>query len=122
MTSFLIDECLSRSLADALIWRGYSVTLIQDTELRGEPDNKIFEYAKTNQSVLLTADLDFGNIYSFPLGSHSGIAIVNIPDEMSSDVINREVIKSLQYLAPSDFEGNLIIIEIGRVRIRRHKH
>jgi hypothetical protein len=57
----------------------------------------------------------------FPLGSLCGIIIAHFPNEMPCDLLNEQIAASLQALSESDFPGNLIILEPGRVRIRRKK-
>ena len=40
-------------------------------------------------------------------------------DEMSTDEINRQLVEKIKGIAEEDFTGNLIIIEPGKLRIRR---
>jgi len=52
-------------------------------------------------------------------GNHFGIVIANFPNEMSTREINRQLLEALKDISKDDFKGNLIIIEPGKVRIRR---
>jgi predicted nuclease of predicted toxin-antitoxin system len=74
---------------------------------------------KRSKRSLLTGDLGFSNILKFPLGQHFGIVVARFPNEMTPGEINREIVTSLRDLGESDFKGNLIILEPGRIRIRR---
>ena len=64
--------------------------------------------------------MGFGNILHFPLGSHFGIVIAHFPNEMPTREINRQLIERFRDFKEDDFKGNLIIIEPGKVRIRKN--
>jgi predicted nuclease of predicted toxin-antitoxin system len=119
MLKFVIDEDIPRSTGRILKKRSYDVRDIRDYELRGAEDEEIYEFAQREQAVILTGDRGFGNILRFPLGKHCGIAIAHFPNEMPTGEINRLLVKSLAGLSEDDFKGNLIIIEPGKMRIRR---
>jgi len=67
----------------------------------------------------LTGDMGFGNLLRFPVGSHSGIVIAHFPNEISTSKLNRQLDLYFDNLEEADFRGNLIILEPGRMRIRR---
>jgi len=121
MPRFVIDEDMPRSTGKALQDLGYEVKDIRDHGLRGMDDERIYQFAQNNQAVLITGDLGFGNILRFPIGSHYGIIVVHFPNEMSTDEINRQLVQRLKEFIEDDFKGNLIIIEPGRVRIRKKR-
>jgi predicted nuclease of predicted toxin-antitoxin system len=119
MAKFVIDEDMPRSTATALINEGYEVKDVRDHGYRGVPDEGVYSFAQEEKAVLLTADLGFSNIRKFPLGRHFGIVVARYPNEMPPRDINRAIVTSLKDLGESDFKGNLIILEPGRIRIRR---
>jgi hypothetical protein len=63
--------------------------------------------------------MGFGNILHFPVGSHFGIAIAHFPNEVSTSELNSQIIKAFDNLSETKIKGSLIIIEPGRIRIRR---
>lgn len=89
MTKFVIDEDIPRSTGIILKKHGYDVKDIRDYGLRGEDDERVFEFAQKNGSVVLTADRGFGNIQRFPLGKHFGIVVAHFPNKMSTLKINQ---------------------------------
>lgn len=119
MPKFVIDEDVSRSTGKVLKDHGYEVKDIRDYGLRGAEDEEVYQSAQNNQAVVVTSDMDFGNILRFPIGSHFGIVILRFPNEVSTKEINRQLVKSIKALTDDDFKGNLVIIEPGRVRIRK---
>jgi predicted nuclease of predicted toxin-antitoxin system len=119
MIKFLIDEDIPRSAAKVLRDRGYEVLDVRDCGLRGEPDEEVFKFAQEEKAVLLTGDLGFGNLLRFPVGKHSGVVIAHFPNEISTSELNNQIIKAFDTLTEKDFDRTLIILEPGKIRIRR---
>jgi len=119
MLKFVIDEDMPRSTANVLRTKGYEALDVRDLGLRRKSDDEIFKFAQKEKAVILTGDLGFGNLLHFPIGSHSGIVIAHFPNEVSTSELNNQIVKAFKPLSKIDFKGNLIIIEPGKVRIRR---
>lgn len=110
---------MPRSTAKLLNDRGFQAFDVRDCGLRGKSDAEVFSFAQRTGSVLLTGDWGFGNLLHFPIGSHAGIVIAHFPNEISTAELNQNVITEFANLAESDFKGSLIILEPGKIRIRR---
>jgi predicted nuclease of predicted toxin-antitoxin system len=98
---------------------GHDVKDIRDHGLRGADDEAIFQFAQKNRAVLLTGDLGFGNILHFPIGTHFGIVVVRFPNEMATSEMTRQLGGRLRELTDDQFTGHLLVIEPGKVRIRK---
>lgn len=119
MPKFVIDEDMPRSTGSVLKEHGYEVKDIRDYELRGAEDEDVYKFAQGEQSAILTGDRGFGNILRFPLGKHFGIVVAHFPNEMPTMEMNRQLLEKFKYLYEDDFRGNIIIIEPGKIRIKR---
>ncbi len=119
MLRFVIDEDMPRSTGKILEEHGYEAKDIRDYGLRGAADEEIYEFAQKEEAVILTGDRDFGNILRFPLGDHFGIVVAHFPNEMPTTEMNRNIVERFKELSDDDFKGNVIIIEIHKIRIRR---
>ena len=119
MLKLVVDEDLPRSLARVLRDQGFAVLEVRESGLRGRADQEVFEFAQKERAAIITADLDFGNVLRFRLGSHYGIVIVHFPNEISTTELNRQFSRQFAELSEKDFKGNLIILEPGKIRIRR---
>jgi predicted nuclease of predicted toxin-antitoxin system len=119
MGTFLLDEDMPRSTARLLRQAGHVADDVRDIGLRGQDDARVFGAAQERNAILVTADKGFGNLLAYPLGSHHGIIVVRVPDELPSSVIHRELLRALMHLDASDLAGPLVVVEIGRVRLRR---
>lgn len=119
MIGFLIDEDLPRSTAKALRNVGHVAFDGRDMGLRGKDDEEVFAYAQSHQLTLITADLGFANLLRFPLGTHAGIVVLRVPNEVSPTSLNRVLTAAITSLGDDELSGALLIVELGRLRIRR---
>ncbi len=116
---FLVDEDMPRSTAAMLREAGHYAEDVRDVGLRGCSDQEVFDYAQSQGAILVTADKGFANVLRFPLGSHSGIIVVRVPGVLPTKAVNGELLRVLTELEGQKLEGALIIVEVGRIRIRR---
>ena len=119
MPGFLIDEDMPRSTAQVLREAGYEATDVRDIGLAGHKDPEIFARAQAMDAALITADLEFANLLLFPLGSHAGIIVTRTPNSVSSRQIQELLLRALESLGGEDLRGYLVIVEVGRTRVRR---
>jgi predicted nuclease of predicted toxin-antitoxin system len=45
-------------------------------------DTEVLQYAVAENRTLVTSDLGFANLLTIPLGSHSGILVARLPNEL----------------------------------------
>lgn len=119
MLKFVIDEDIPRSTGIILKENGHDILDIRDHGLRGEKDEKIYEFTQENGAVVLTGDRGFGNTQRFPLEEHNGIVVTNFPNEMPTSMINQQLLVRLKHINEDDYKGNVIIIDPLKIRIRR---
>ena len=60
---FLVDESLPHELAKRLVQLGYSAKHAREVQLKGADDVKIVEWAIKNKAVIISGDLDFGELW-----------------------------------------------------------
>ncbi|MBI1940789.1 MAG: hypothetical protein HYS33_04685 [Acidobacteria bacterium] len=63
--------------------------------------------------------MGFANVLQYPLGTHHGIVVVRFPSEMPTRTLVMTLVETLATIQDAEFEGSLIILEPGRMRIRR---
>jgi predicted nuclease of predicted toxin-antitoxin system len=119
MHRFLLDEDMPRSTATALRGAGHAAEDVRDVGLRGHSDADVYAYAQATAATLISCDKGFANVTAFPIGSHAGIVVVRIPDEVSPAELNRELLHAISQFGNDPFIGCLVIVEVGRIRIRR---
>jgi predicted nuclease of predicted toxin-antitoxin system len=119
MARFLVDEDLPRSLKRALIAAGLDAEDVRDVGLQGHLDPDVFAYAVANRRALVTADVGFGDLRVYVLGTHAGIILARFPSKTPVAALNAAILARVRLLADDDIEGNLIVIDPNKMRIRR---
>jgi predicted nuclease of predicted toxin-antitoxin system len=87
--------------------------------LRGHSDADVYAYAQTRAAVLISCDKGFANLLQFPIGTHAGIIVVRISDEKTTAEFNTELVLAVSQLQDESLDGCLVIVEMGRIRLRR---
>jgi predicted nuclease of predicted toxin-antitoxin system len=119
MPRYLVDEDLPRSLAASLRAQGYEATDVRDEGLRGQPDARIFAFAQQHGFVVLTADVEFANELVYPPAAHLGVVLVRLPGAILAPTLVQAVVAAVAALSVEDLVATIVIVEAGRIRIRR---
>ena len=114
---FKIDENLPVEFAEMLRDSGNDAVTVDDEALSGSPDSQLLEHCCHEERVLITLDLDFGNLTSYPLSSHAGILVFRPKSQDKPTLISllRRVVPELPKLSNGK---QLWIVEPSRIRIR----
>jgi len=115
---FKLDENLPEALAADLTAFGHDAVTCGQEGIAGTGDPAIAAHASGEGRILVTFDLDFGDIRRYPPASHPGIVIFRLHSQ-DHYTCRRAFGRLLQSVAEADFSGNLIVVEDTRVRIRR---
>ena len=81
------------------------------------PDSELMAYARVNGYVVLTHDLDFGAILAATHGEKPSVVQIRA-EEVSPDVIGKQVIVALRQMASELEEGALLTVDPNRTRLR----
>jgi len=77
------------------------------------------KYAKQNNFILVTRDLEFANILRYPKSSHVGIVVLRLPSDFTSDRINSVLNDFAESVDVEELVNNVAIVELGKYRIRK---
>lgn len=114
---FKLDENMPSESVALLRAGGNDVSTALEQRLGGSADERILTAAREEARVLVTLDLDFGDIRTYPPSSHAGIWVLR-PRAQAVDMI-LELLRGALALASSEVaSGRLWVIEAGQVRIR----
>lgn len=69
--------------------QGHDAIHLSDEELGKLPDREIFAKALTESRIILTFDLDFGEIATCARGSKVGVVVFRLHDTRMPHVLNR---------------------------------
>ncbi|MBV6397136.1 MAG: hypothetical protein HFACDABA_02741 [Anaerolineales bacterium] len=114
---FKLDENLPVEAAAILREAGHDAMTVLDQQMGGQPDNHVMQICVGEKRTLITLDLDFSDINSYPPSSHAGIIVLRTRKQSRSKVL--EIIANLILLLPSKpIEKQLWIVEEDKIRVR----
>jgi len=120
MFRFLLNANISHETAEFLESLGYEAKTVAQFGLEKAEDLKIVEKAIKEKMILVTFDLDFGEIFYFSTKEKIWIIVLRIRDQ-TVESVNKTLNRLLQskILEEKESQNTLMIIEEGRVRIRK---
>ncbi|MEI7432019.1 MAG: DUF5615 family PIN-like protein [Betaproteobacteria bacterium] len=113
----LVDMNLSPRWVSVLADAGIEANHWSSLGVINAPDSEIMAYAKVNEYVVLTHDLDFGAILAATHGEKPSVVQIRAED-VSPDVIGAQVVIALRQMAHELEEGALITVDPNRTRLR----
>jgi len=116
---FLLDADVPRSSTRVFRRLRHEVQDVRDISLGDATDQEIAKYAKQNNLILVTRDIEFANILRYPMGSHVGIVVLRLPFDFTSEQINSVLNDFIKSVKIEELVNNITIIELGKYRIRR---
>ena len=115
---FLIDMGLDARLADWLRARGHDALHLRHLGMQRESDDNIPAKAIAENRVVLSCDLDFGEIVASSKAANSRVELFRLANYRLSHITER-LEATLPELATRLSAGAIVTIEETRFRIRR---
>ena len=115
---FLADMGVAMRIVEWLRAQGHDVNHLREEGLQRMPDGDIFLKAATESRILLTFDLDFGEILALSGERKVSVVLFRLHNTRTPHVIERLNLAR----APSKMSletGAILVIEENRVRTRR---
>lgn len=118
MAKFKIDENLPVEVADMLKAAGHDAMTILDQSMVGELDPKVASVCKAEGRALVTLDLDFSDIRTYPPAEFPGIIVLRPRNQAKPTVL--ALVNQLIALLETDepLAGHLWIVQETGLRIR----
>lgn len=114
---FLVDESLSRRVAELLRHADHDAVHVGDLGLLGTPDDEVMAAARSSDRVLITVDTDFGGLLAFAHESTpSAILVRRAPHRTESQV--QLLLAALPEVEQHLIAGALVVLSPGQARIR----
>lgn len=115
---FFLDENISQVLISEFQKEGFEAEHAAKVDLSGAKDNEIAQYAKKQKAILITKDIEFGSFLLYPKGSHYGLIILRYPCNFTTTLISKHLKMFLINKEEKDLIGKMIILELGKYRVR----
>jgi|SRR5216683_3949176 len=114
---FLLDMNLSPAMADWLREEGHDAVHARDIGLATLPDRDLFARAVTEERILITFDLDFGDIAGAAGGAGPGVLLLRLRSPRQAHMRQR-VQTAISLAAEALVAGAVVLVEDARIRIR----
>lgn len=116
---FLIDMCMDVRVVKWLQDQGHDATHLREEGLQRLPNGEIFVKAISENRIVLTFDLDFGEIAALSEGKKTSVIVFRLRNTRISHVIDRlsEVLSDSNSRGALA-KGALVIVEESRHRVR----
>ena len=113
---FLIDADTPYSLMKIFEKYRYEVVHVNDI-LKFAVDEKIFEYAKKNNYVIVTKDLGFAEMLFKNKGA--SLILIRLPYYFTAEKINRNFEEFLKEVNLKELVDSITVVELGKYRIKK---
>lgn len=114
---FKTDENLPVEVVDLLRQEGHDALSVADQQLAGHPDLDVAAVCRAEERALVTLDLDFSDIRSYPPEDYFGIIVLR-PGVQTISSIVRLTTQAITLLGTEPLARRLWIVEEHQVRIR----
>ena len=115
---FLADMGVASRIVDWLRAAGHDATHLRDEGLHRLPDPDILDKAAKEGRIVLTFDLDFGEILALSGSRIISVIIFRLHNTRTPHVIER-LFSVLDQTAEALQQGAIVVVEEGRFRVRR---
>lgn len=114
---FLVDACVDVRLAQWLREQGYDAWHLREENLQKLPNGQIFSKATTEGRVVVTHDLDFGEIAALTHGRKASVIVFRLHNPRLTQ-IKKRLAAVLTDCIPQLEAGAVVIVEEARHRTR----
>lgn len=114
---FLADMGVSQPVVEWLRAEGHDAIHLRDEGLQRLPNGEIFQKAAQERRVVLTFDLDFGEILAGSGETVVSVILFRLQNTRSAHVIDRLRVV-LEQSADALAAGAIVVVEEGRHRVR----
>jgi predicted nuclease of predicted toxin-antitoxin system len=114
---FKLDENLPLELVDLFKGEGHDAASVLGQQLGGACDSTLAEHCRAEKRALVTLDIGFADIRSYPPERYSGLIVLRLRRHDKPYILDvtRQL---LPRLSTEPLSSHLWIVEEGRVRIR----
>ena len=116
---YLIDKALSQKSVSFLNENGFEAIRVNKAISEDHvKDEEIFNFALEKNFIIITMDLDFGQILAITKSNRPSTIILRLEDPRVKNV-NNKLLNILPIIQKELLDGSIVIIEEKRIRIRQ---
>jgi predicted nuclease of predicted toxin-antitoxin system len=107
------------SLENLLNTKGYNTIHVKTCGLSGTKDPDLFVFAQKEQRIIISRDLGWANIKTYPPNTHCGLVILRLSFEATAREIRQVVELFVSSIDMLEIVGATVIVEKDKFRIRK---
>lgn len=113
-----LAENLHTDVADVLAHAGHDVDTVAAEGLLGSDDATVLAAASADERLVITLDRGFGDVRTYPPGSHAGVLVLRL-DDHSLPATKTAVAHLANNVDLDDLGGCVAVFRNGDLRTRR---
>lgn len=114
---FLVDNALSPIIAKGLKEAGFDAVHVRDINMRSSADEIIFEHARQNDRIIVSADTDFGTLLALRKYSKPSVILFRTTDKRPQSQLSL-LLTNIAEIEDALTAGSIVVFEDSRIRIR----
>jgi len=116
---FLVDQNLSTRLCTYLDDAGHEAVHVEELSLSMAEDVEILERARTDASVIISSDTDFGMLLAAQRASSPSVVLTREVSTLPASDLAKVLLMNLETFAADLEAGAIVAISPRGIRIRR---
>lgn len=114
---FLVDNALSPIIAKGLKEAGFEAIHVRDINMRSSSDSIIFEHARQNDQIIVSADTDFGTLLALWQYSKPSVILFRTSNKRPQSQLFL-LLTHISGIKDALIAGSIVVFEDNRIRIR----